>query len=121
MTRSCEIALAQIGLAVVQYELALQEIAKSALEANDKTELLEKLTEQLNAAATEDRNRSVKRLMDDAIWKLRFETARRLLKNSRKAALRYLQELESATSPSANRRKLQAKIRRLQSKSQADK
>ncbi len=121
VTRSCEIAFNQIALVVDQYELVLKEIDESELEAADKTELLETLTGQLNVAATEKKNRATERRMDDAIWKLRFETASRLNKNSPKAALRYLQEVESATPPSANRRRLQAKIHRLRSKSQVRK
>lgn len=120
VTRSCEIAFDQIGLVIDQYERTLKEIDASALEAADKTELLDKLTEQLNVAATQEKNRSAERLMDDEIWKLRFETVSRLRKKSRTAALRYLQDVESNTSPCPNRRKAQAMIRRLQSKTQVE-
>ncbi len=118
VTRSCEIAFDQIGLVIDQYEKTLKEIDESPLEAGDKQELLDRLTDQLNVAATEKKNRSAERLMEDEIWKLRFETARRLQKNSRTAALRYLREVESTTSPCPGRRKVQAMIRRLQDKSE---
>lgn len=117
VTRSCEMAFDQIGLVIAQYERTLQEIDASPLEAADKAELLEKLSDQLNVVATEKKNRSAERLMEDEIWKLRMETAQRLQQKSRPAALRYLQEVESSTSPCPGRRKLQAMIRRLESRS----
>lgn len=117
VTRSCEIAFDQIGLVIDQYERTLREIDASPLEASDKAELLEKLSEQLNVAATEKKNRSAERLMDDEIWKLRLETAKRLQQKSRTAALKYLQEVEASTSPCPGRRRLQALLRRLQDKS----
>ena len=115
VTRSCEIAFDQIGLVIEQYERTVKEIDASALEVADKTELLEKLAEQLNVADTDEKNQSAARLMDAEIWKLRFETADRLRKNSLTAALRYLQQIEATTSPCASRRKLQALVRRWQS------
>ncbi len=117
LTRSCQIAFDQIGLVVDQYERTLKEIDESSLEAADKTELLEKLTEQLNVAATKEKTLSAERLMDAEIWKLRFETAERLRNKSGVAALRYLKQIESAASPSPSRRRLQALIRRLEAKS----
>jgi len=113
VTRSCEMSFEQIGLVIAQYESALAEIERSQLDHDDKAQLLEQLTNQLSVAATEEKNRSAERLMEDEIWKLRFETAGRLRKKSRQASIRYLQDVESATPPCPNRRKLQAMIRRL--------
>jgi|GEM_PF-3539970 len=113
VTRSCELSFEQIGLVITQYECALAAIEKSQLDAVDKTQLLEQLSNQLSVAATEEKNRSAERLMEDEIWKLRFETAGRLRKKSRQTALRYLAEVENATQPCPQRRKLQAMIRRL--------
>lgn len=113
VTRSCELSFEQIGLVITQYESALIEIEQSQLDHADKAQLLEQLSNQLSIAATEEKNRSAERLMEDEIWKLRFETAGRLKKKSRQAALRYLVEVETATQPCPQRRKLQAMIRRL--------
>ena len=120
LTRSCKIAFDQIGLVVDQYERMLKELDESPLEAADKTELLEKLTSQLNVSATQNRNRSAERLMDAEIWKLRLETADRLRHTSRTSALRYLKQIESATCPSPGRRKIQALMRRLQGEMKVD-
>jgi hypothetical protein len=114
VTRSCEMSFEQIGQVIAQYESALAEIERSQLDSADKSQLLEQLTNQLSVAATEEKNRSAERLMEDEIWKLRFETAGRLRKKSRQAALRYLLDVETATQPCPQRRKLQAMIRRLE-------
>jgi len=115
VTRSCEIAFQQIGQVIDEYERLVQEIGTSSLNDSDKAELLDRLTQQLNVAATEQKTRSAERLMDEQIWKLRMETAERLSRDDVASAVRYLREVESASDPGPGRRRAQALLRRMES------
>ena len=104
--RSCEIAFDHISKVVEQYEAVVAEIQASSLSAEEKSELLSSLTEQLDVAATEQRNQDSRRMMESEIWKIRFRKARIMAKEKPSAAVRYLKEVR----PEARGNRLKAKI-----------
>ena len=104
--RSCEIAFDHILKVVEQYESVVSEIEASSLAPAEKTELLSSLTEQLDLAATEQRNQDSRRMMEAEIWKIRFRKARMMAKEKPDAAVSYLKEVR----PEARGNRLRAKI-----------
>ncbi|MEQ9406267.1 MAG: hypothetical protein RIK87_01020 [Fuerstiella sp.] len=107
--RSCQIAFDHISKVVEQYEQVLAEIEASALPAGEKAELLTSLTQQLDIAATNDRNKDARRMMEAEIWKVRFRKARLLARDKSEAAVRYLTSIQ----PEARGPRMKAKIARL--------
>lgn len=91
--RSCEIAFDHISKVVEQYEAVVAEIESSELPTAEKSELLSSLTNQLDVAATEQRNTDSRRMMESEIWKVRLRKARLMAKEKPASARRYLQEV----------------------------
>ena len=93
--QSCQIAFEQISRLVTQYEQVVSEINSSTLPAAEKAELLNSLTEHLDVAATEERNRDAQKLMESEIWKVRFQKARLLAREKPSDAIAYLEQIRS--------------------------
>ncbi len=99
VVRSCEVVFQHLNRTVDQYEQVVFEVESSSLTADEKAELLESLTRQLNISGLNERHQRTQKLMEDAIWRVRFRKARILARRNPDSARRYLQSLrESDTS-----------------------
>lgn len=113
--RSCRMAFDQISQVIEQYERTVSEISASELPDSEKTELLNSLMQQLDVAATEDRNRDARKMMEAEIWKVRFRKARLLARDKKSAALVYLQQIQQEAGSARLRSKIAALIAALDS------
>lgn len=111
--RSCEIAFSHIAQVVEQYESVVSEIETSDLPRAEKAELLNSLSEQLDVAATEERNKDAQKMMEAEIWKVRFRKARVMAKDKPQAAIRYLQEIQTEARSSRLKTKISSLIESL--------
>lgn len=90
VVRSCEVVFEHLNSMVEQYEQVVREIESSALPDADKTALLDTLSKQLNTASLDQRHRTARRMMEDAIWGVRLRKARLLSRRNPESARRYL-------------------------------
>ncbi len=90
VVNSCEIVFEHLNRTVEQYEQVVDEIEKSSLESSEKTELLDQLNRQLNVAGLDQRHRTTQRMMEDAIWRVRLQKARKMARRDSAAAIKYL-------------------------------
>lgn len=116
--RSCQIAFDQINQLVDQYEQVLREIDSSSLPAAEKTDLLQTLTDHLNVAAAEERNRDAQKLMESEIWKVRFKKARLMADEKSEAAVQYLKTIRKEARTANMKSRISAMIESLTEKSQ---
>ena len=112
--RSCEIAFEHITRVVRQYEAVVEEIESSDLPRTDKTELLNSLAQQMDIAATDDRNKDAQKMMEGEIWKVRFRKARTMAREKPEAAVRYLQTVRQEARGGALRTKIDRLIETLE-------
>ncbi|HAD58876.1 MAG TPA: hypothetical protein DCG12_06510 [Planctomycetaceae bacterium] len=104
--RSCQIALDHISQLVDQYEKVVLEIEQSDLPDDEKSDLLDALTAQLDVAATEEKNRSAQKMMESEIWKVRFRKAKALAGEKTASAIQYLRRIR----PEARSAKMKSRI-----------
>lgn len=93
VVRSCEVVFDHLQRTVDQYEQVVAEIENSPLPAADKTSLLDELSQQLNTAGLDQRHRLARRMMEDAIWRVRLRKARLLSRRNPESARKYLQSV----------------------------
>ncbi len=93
VVRSCEVAFDHLNQTVEQYEQVVAEIESSSLSDAEKADLLDKLSRQLDVGNMTQRHRSAQRMMEDAIWRVRFQKARILASRNPESALRYLRSI----------------------------
>lgn len=93
VVRSCEIVFDHLNRTVDQFHQVVDEVSRSALSDSEKSDLLDQLTRQLDVPGTVHRNRSAQKMMEDAVWRVRFRKARLLSRRSPAMACQYLQSL----------------------------
>jgi hypothetical protein len=91
--RSCEIVFDHLNRMVDQYQRLVEEINQSSLETSEKSDLLDQLVRQLDVPGVAHTNRSAQKMMEDAIWRVRFRKIRLLHRRNPTAAGQYLQSL----------------------------
>jgi hypothetical protein len=97
MVRSCEIVFDHLNRTLDQYNELVHEIESSDLPALDKKELLDALSAKLNVEAQDQKRVSAQRMMEAAIWDVRFQKARSLAKKNVAVAIEYLQKIRQKT------------------------
>lgn len=90
IVRSCEVVFAHLNQVVDQYEQLINEIQESSLDDAEKAELLESLARNLNVSSLDQRHRAARRMMEDAVWKVRLRKARLLARRNPETARKYL-------------------------------
>lgn len=96
MVRSCEVVFDHLNRTVEEYQRVVDEIRSSSLTDGEKSELLDQLTRQLDVPGEAHRHRSAQRMMEDAIWRVRFRKARLLSRRNPVTARQYLQTLRKS-------------------------
>ena len=91
------------------YERVLDEIDAAPLSRDQKQDLLDSLSRELDPQLLEDRQRNATRIMEAAIWKVRLQKAETMAESHPRRAAAYLKRIRK-TAP-GNRLKL--KIDRL--------
>lgn len=97
MVRSCEIVFDHLNRTLDQYNELVHEIESSDLPALEKKELLDALSAKLNVEAQDQKRVSAQRMMEAAIWDVRFQKARSLAKKNVSVAIEYLQKIRQKT------------------------
>ncbi|MEZ6032328.1 MAG: hypothetical protein R3C17_04490 [Planctomycetaceae bacterium] len=97
MVRSCEIVFEHLNRTLNQYHELIAEIEASPLSAVEKKQLLDALSQKLNAESLEQKKQSAQQLMESAIWEIRFNKARMLAKRKTSAAIDYLRKIRQRT------------------------
>ncbi|MCA9034225.1 MAG: hypothetical protein KDA91_03790 [Planctomycetaceae bacterium] len=93
VVNSCEIVFDHLNRTIEQYERVVEEIEASELGDSERAELLNSLSRQLDVGAMTQRHRSAQRMMEDAIWRVRFQKARMMGRRNVESAVRYLQSV----------------------------
>lgn len=97
MVRSCEIVFDHLNRTLDEYNELVTEIESSELSPLDKKELLDALSSRLNVDAQDQKRVSAQRMMEAAIWDVRFQKARSMAKKNVAAAIEYLQKIRQKT------------------------
>lgn len=97
MVRSCEIVFDHLNRTLDEYNELVNEIESSELPPLDKKELLDALSSKLNVEAQDQKRVSAQRMMEAAIWDVRFQKARSMAKKNVTAAIEYLQKIRQKT------------------------
>ncbi len=87
---SCEVVFDHLNRTVEQYELVVAEIESCALGDGEKAVLLNELNRHLDVGGLTQRHHSAQKMMNDAIWRVRFRKARMMSRRSPESAIRYL-------------------------------
>ena len=97
MVRSCEIVFEHLNRTLDQYHELIAEIEASSLPPIEKKKLLDALSVKLNLDAVDQKRQSAQRMMESAIWEIRFHKARMLASRKTAAAVDYLQKIRQRT------------------------
>ena len=97
MVRSCEIVFEHLNRTLDQYHELIAEIEVSSLPPIEKKKLLDALSAKLNVEAVDQKRHSAQRMMESAIWEIRFRKARMMASRKTDAAIDYLQKIRQRT------------------------
>ena len=97
MVRSCEIVFDHLNRTLDHYNDLVAEIESSDLPILEKKELLDTLSAKLNVETQDQRRQSAQKMMETAIWEVRFRKARMMARREVGAAVTYLQKIRGRT------------------------
>ncbi|MFO0976221.1 MAG: hypothetical protein U0996_07455 [Planctomycetaceae bacterium] len=113
--RSCEIVMEHLNQTLEQYQQLVEEIESSSLDATAKKELLDLLQARLNLDSAEQKRQSAQATMENAIWDVRLEKARRMATRNLSGAITYLEKLRKKTEVHRVLLRIDALVKELQS------
>ena len=113
MVRSCEIVFDHLNRTLEHYNDLVAEIESSDLPTLEKKELLDTLNTKLNVEAQNQRGQSAQKMMETAIWEVRFRKARMIARREVGAAVSYLQKIRRRTDSHRILLQIDAMIREL--------
>ena len=93
VVKSCEVVFGHLNRTVEQYEQVVNEIEASVLSDSEKADLLNALSRQMDVGSMVQRHRSAQKMMEDAIWQVRFQKARLLAAKNSESAVKYLRSI----------------------------
>jgi hypothetical protein len=97
MVRSCEIVFDHLNRTLDEYSELVSDIESTDLPPLEKKELLDALSARLSVEAQDQKRVSAQRMMESAIWDVRFQKARSLSKKNVAVAIEYLQKIRQKT------------------------
>lgn len=95
--RSCEIVMEHLNQTLEHYQQLVEEIENSSLDTAAKKELYDLLQAKLNLDSSEQKRQSAQAMMENAIWDVRLEKARRMGTKNISSAIAYLEKLRKKT------------------------
>lgn len=113
MVRSCEIVFDHLNRTLDHYNDLVTEIELSDLPVLERKELLDKLSAKLNVEAQDQRRQSAQKMMETAIWEVRFRKARMMARHEVGAAVTYLRKIRGRTDSHRILMQIDAMIREL--------
>ncbi|MEJ7591817.1 MAG: hypothetical protein WKF77_09725 [Planctomycetaceae bacterium] len=97
MVRGCEIVFEHLNQTLDQYHELIAEIEASSLLPSEKKKLLDALSAKLNVDSMDQKRQSAQRMMESAIWEIRFRKARIMASRKTAVAVDYLQKIRQRT------------------------